>query len=135
MRRTGLGLMAFAIVAALAIVDWGCSKPPSVAPAQTAAPAQTVAPSPTGKALYEVNCAICHGPAGDGDGPVGENMTPKASRLNDSVIASRSDDSIFTSIKNGVMRDGRQTMPPAKDLSAEQISQVVTYIRTLQKNR
>ncbi len=88
-----------------------------------------------GQSLYAVNCAICHGPAGDGDGLVGETMTPKASRLNDAALASRPDSSIFNAIKSGVVRDGRQTMPPAKGLSDEDVSTLVRYLRTLaQKN-
>ncbi len=113
------GVFALGSSVSLSLVSLACAKPPSITPAQM------------GKGLYEVNCAICHGSTGAGDGPVGENLTPKPSRLNDAVLASRPDDLIFKSIKSGVMRDGRQTMPPAKDLTDAQISQLVAYLRTL----
>lgn len=93
-----------------------CSKPPTV----------NVENIEAGKQLYAVHCALCHGNSGEGDGPAGGDMSPKASRLR-----ALSDDLVVEAIRNGVKRDGRQTMPPAKAISDEQIRQILTFVRTL----
>lgn len=84
-----------------------------------------------GKELFQVNCAFCHGPEGAGDGAAGKVMKPKASNLTESAVQQRPDVELFEVIKKGIVRDGRQSMPGAKDLSDEQITNLVTYVRTL----
>lgn len=49
----------------------------------TAAPVQASEPKKTpelvekGKALFNTNCAVCHGEKGDGNGPAGAALNPK----------------------------------------------------------
>lgn len=104
---------------ALAIGIVACSKP---APLKRSA---------NGESLYAVNCAICHGTSGNGDGPVGQTNFPPASRLNDAGFAAKADSVIIDAVKVGVSRAGKQTMPPAKGLSDEEIAALVKYVRSL----
>ena len=45
-----------------------------------AATAESIA---SGKALYEKQCAGCHGDTGKGDGAIGEELNPKPANLTD----------------------------------------------------
>jgi hypothetical protein len=60
-------------------------------------------------------------------------MTPKASKLAGPAIAAKPDTELFNAIKLGVRRDGKQTMPPARGLSDEQVSRIVGHVRDLTK--
>lgn len=83
-----------------------------------------------GKALYAVNCSLCHGD----DGKTGDNSMPaKPLDLNSSKVIAGGDGAIFLAIKNGVKKDGKQTMPPTRKVSDEQIWQMVAYVRSLAK--
>lgn len=83
-----------------------------------------------GKLLYAVNCSLCHGD--DGQSPE-DSLLAKPPDLTDAKVVSATDGSLFLTIKNGVKKDGKQTMPPAKDLTNEQVWQIVTHIRALAK--
>jgi mono/diheme cytochrome c family protein len=84
-----------------------------------------------GKPLYGANCALCHGDTGIGDGAAGAALDPKPTDLTKDNVPRDPDGKLFLAIKNGKMKDGRLTMPPANKLTDEQIWQVVAYVRTL----
>ena len=92
--------------------------------------ADLTAAASSGKALYVVNCSLCHGE--DGRSPE-DSLGAKPPDLTTGKIVSDSDGTIFLIIKNGVKKDGRPTMPPAKKLSDEEIWQLTAYVRTLAK--
>jgi mono/diheme cytochrome c family protein len=137
-----------AAVAALACSD--SAPPPELAPAP--APAQAApAPSPAapsavadtaaavpdaarGKVVFENYCVSCHGPRGEGDGPVAASLDPKPARLGDrATMSSKPDDDLFVIIKNGGASVGRSAMmaPWGGLLSDAQIRDVIAYIRSL----
>lgn len=81
-----------------------------------------------GKGLYEAQCVACHGKGGKGDGPAAAAMNPRPGDLtNASRMAAIADDSLVQ-----VITKGRKAMPGfGQLLSREQISEVVSYVRSL----
>jgi len=86
--------------------------------------------------LLSGHCANCHGPAGDGDSPVGRALVPAANDLTDPALyAAVEDDFLFWRIKEGgAFQPFNSGMEPFKDrLDEEQTCQVIAYIRSLAK--
>jgi mono/diheme cytochrome c family protein len=54
-----------------------------------------------GRRVYEINCAMCHGPKGLGDGPVGKQFLPQPPSLHSERIHRLSDADIFKRITSG----------------------------------
>ena len=85
-----------------------------------------------GRTLYENNCAVCHGPDGEGAMPGVRSMTANTG------WAKKSDQELVTIIINGVeSTDGPVSMPPkggAPSLTEEQIHSIVNYLRRLVGN-
>ena len=80
--------------------------------------------------LYRLNCVICHGKEGMGDGIIGTFFTNKPANLTDANIQSLADGAIFLVISNGV--EGR--MPPLNEnLYVRERWDLVNFIRTLAK--
>ncbi len=76
-----------------------------------------------GQRLFDQTCQSCHGPGGRGDsGPA----------LNTGSFRRRSDADLFRTIQDGVA--GSQ-MPPFRQLSDNQLWQLVTYLRSLARRR
>jgi mono/diheme cytochrome c family protein len=85
----------------------------------------------TGKGIYNVNCASCHGELGMGDGPASQYLDPQPKALaKDGVL---SDGYLFWRIsEGGAIASFKSAMPAWKSsLSEQQIWQVITYLRTL----
>jgi mono/diheme cytochrome c family protein len=81
-----------------------------------------------GAQLYDINCAICHGAGGMGDGVVGTFFTKKPADLTAERIQTLSDGSIFVTISNGVSG----SMPALNEnLTVRDRWDVVNFMRTL----
>jgi mono/diheme cytochrome c family protein len=81
-----------------------------------------------GQYLFSLNCEICHGTQGKGDGPVAKSLVRKPANLTGPNVANMDDGTIFLVISNGVPG----TMPPLREnLAVGDRWDVVNYIRTL----
>jgi mono/diheme cytochrome c family protein len=78
-----------------------------------------------GKYFYEINCLVCHGETGVGDGPVGRKFVTKAPvDLNDAYTQDQAPGQIFFTLTRG-----RALMPFYRDaLSPTERWEVVNYI-------
>jgi mono/diheme cytochrome c family protein len=80
-----------------------------------------------GEELYAINCAMCHGTTGKGDGAVGRKFVPPPPALLDDRIQGLSDGDIFKRIALGFGR-----MPSfRKRLSPEDRWDVVNFVKEL----
>ena len=111
------------------------SRPPYLWSAQSLAQANPVPADPVslqrGAILFSLNCAVCHGLTGQGDGPVVKFWSKDArtpANLTDPQTAKLSDSAIYTFISQGI-----GAMPPLREnLTERQRWDVVNYVRTLQ---
>ena len=76
--------MKLHVLVALFVVSWGVAWMPASSRAEGDAAA--------GKALFDANCASCHGVSGKGDGPVGAALTPAPRDFTLGVFAFDADD-------------------------------------------
>ena len=80
-----------------------------------------------GEALYKGKCAACHGADGKGETAVGK--TNKIRDLGSADVQKQSDDEIA-----GIIGNGKGKMPAyGKSLKADQIKELVAYIRSLKR--
>ena len=80
-----------------------------------------------GAAVYKAKCAMCHGPDGAGLTAMGKSM--KLRDLASADVQKQTDKEIFA-----WTADGKDKMPAYKGkLSDEEITALVSYIRTLKK--
>jgi mono/diheme cytochrome c family protein len=81
-----------------------------------------------GSELYKINCALCHGIQGKGDGPVASHLKNKPFDLTSFPIHSYTDGGILFVISTGVA--GK--MPALNEnLTVRERWDVVNYVRTL----
>jgi mono/diheme cytochrome c family protein len=81
-----------------------------------------------GEANYKAKCASCHGPDGKGETPMGKMMKVKDFAWED--VQKMSDADLTAAISSG-----KGKMPPFKTLSADQVKDLVAYIRTFGKKK
>jgi mono/diheme cytochrome c family protein len=87
-----------------------------------------------GRALYATHCATCHGDAGRGDGASASGFATKPADLADGRLMNGLPDEFLTSVivDGGPAQGLAPTMPPfARNLSGDQVRQVVAFVRTL----
>lgn len=82
-----------------------------------------------GKELYVINCQMCHGATGKGNGQIAPFLVNfKPADLTSDVVQSKSDGSFFLTISNGL--EGR--MPALNEnLTVSERWDVVNFLRTL----
>src|ERR1043166_3945270 len=85
------------------------------------------------KALWDANCAQCHGKNGNADTKMGKTLNAKD--LTDAKVQSEFTDAKATqSIKEGVKQNGKTTMKAfGGKLTDDEIKALVAYVRTLKK--
>jgi len=87
-----------------------------------------------GKAVYDRDCATCHGEAGKGDGETAAYLTPQPQDFTNGVIQKRSDDFLATVIaKGGAAKGLAEAMPGFPKLSKTDVQSLVAYVRQLAK--
>jgi mono/diheme cytochrome c family protein len=79
-----------------------------------------------GRKYFQINCAVCHGDAGMGDGPATKLGMPGISLVTD-ITKGRTDGYIF-----GMIRNGRGLMPTYNRIEDPDRWDVVNYLRGLQ---
>src|SRR5262245_20508182 len=85
--------------------------------------------SAAGKRLYDSRCAFCHGTAGQGDGPAGAALKPPPTNFTSADFwKGVSSEQLKASIADG--KPGTAMVGFKAALSAEQIDDVLTYLRT-----
>jgi mono/diheme cytochrome c family protein len=85
------------------------------------------------KALWDANCAQCHGKDGHADTKMGKKLNAKD--LTDPKVQAEFTDAKATqSIKEGVKENGKTTMKAfGGKLTDDDIKALVAYVRTLKK--
>lgn len=82
-----------------------------------------------GSVLFGINCVMCHGKTGQGNGPVGAFFTPKPRDLTSPEIQALPDNEIYLVLTNGF-----GAMPSiAENLTPEERWDVTNFVRTLKK--
>ena len=79
-----------------------------------------------GHRYFQINCAVCHGDAGAGDGPASRYGMPGINIVTD-ITRARADGYIW-----GIIRNGRGLMPTYNRIAERDRWDVVNYVRALQ---
>lgn len=79
-----------------------------------------------GRKYFQINCAVCHGDAGAGDGPATKFGIPGISLVTP-ITVGRTDGYMF-----GMIRNGRGLMPSYNRIEEPDRWDVVNYLRALQ---
>ena len=116
-----LGNLAHTLAAAcLSLAAAGCA-------ARAGKPAPAASGADQTRTTFERNCAICHGPRGEGK-QLGTMTVPS---LRTGAPLTDPDEKLFTQI-----RDGGNGMPPSKyTLTDEQIQDLVRFVREEIQNK
>ena len=88
-----------------------------------------------GAVLYDLNCKLCHGDQGKGDGPIAKQLIRKPVDLTGADTSYLSDGEVFMLITNGVLPPVGVNggMPALKEnLSIRERWDVVNFVRSLQ---
>ena len=81
---------------------------------------------------WDTLCAKCHGPEGKGDTKMGTKLGCKD--FTDAKVQSDiKDDAAFKALKEGLKSDDDKTLMKPSELSDDDISASVTYLRTFKK--
>ncbi len=85
-----------------------------------------------GRELYMINCQMCHGPLGLGNGPIGALLVTRPVNLTSPAVQALSDGAIFFTITNGI----KGLMPALNEnLTVRDRWDVVNFIRTFKASQ
>ncbi len=82
----------------------------------------------TAEATYKAKCAMCHGPDGKGETSTGKMM--KAGDFASPNVQKMSDEDLSEAISKG-----KNKMPAYKTLTADQVKDLVGYVRAFGKKK
>jgi len=100
---------------------------PNMGAPQNPVPADQVSLA-RGSELFQINCAVCHGSGGKGDGTVASFLQNKPANLTSPAVQFLSDGAIFLTITNGIPG----FMPALNEnLTVRERWDVVNFVRTL----
>jgi len=86
-----------------------------------------------GKALYDKDCAKCHGEDGKGETKMGKKMGAK-DYTDAKVQAELKDDAAAKAIREGLKdKEGKTLMKPAEGISEGDVKALVAYMRSFKK--
>ena len=80
------------------------------------------------EAAYKAKCAMCHGPDGKGETATGKMM--KVKDFSSEEVQKMSDADL-----TALITSGKGKMPPSKTLSADQVKDLVAYVRAFGKKK
>jgi mono/diheme cytochrome c family protein len=87
-----------------------------------------------GKAVYDRDCAQCHGATGKGDGEEAAYLDPTPKDFASGVLEKRNDEFLSAVVaKGGEAKGLSKAMPAFPKLSKDEVKAVVAYIRQLGK--
>lgn len=84
-----------------------------------------------GKAVYDDNCAKCHGDDGKGQTKMGQKLGVK-DYSDAKVQAAITDAEAFKSVKEGMKKDDKSLMKPS-ELADDDIKASIAHLRTFKK--
>ena len=87
--------------------------------------------STKGKQVFQQFCQVCHGAQGKGDGPVGMALKPPPANLSSDRVQDKKDDELMNILLKG--KPGTAMPAWEKDLSSQQMTDVIAFIRSLGK--
>lgn len=129
--------IVFAVIAmgAVAFLVWRSLEPQAESVQVGAAMVQVDVPTLTaegsaGKAVFDANCAVCHGPNGagvDGAGPPLVHIIYEPNHHADAAF--------YLAVKQGVRAHHWRfgNMPPMPDVAQEDVARIIAYVRELQR--
>jgi mono/diheme cytochrome c family protein len=87
----------------------------------------------TGEKIFQTRCFVCHGRDGRGSGPASQGLAQKPQDLTDpNWQRSVTDEQIKTVVRAGGAIFGKSgAMPPNPDLSNDDLSSILDYVRHL----
>jgi mono/diheme cytochrome c family protein len=84
-----------------------------------------------GRERFEINCSVCHGKTGIGNGVIGQYGMVAIANLMDERIRTMPDGQVFSTITNGKNTMGAY----GPQISVEDRWAIISYIRALQKSQ
>jgi mono/diheme cytochrome c family protein len=82
----------------------------------------------TGKAIYDKQCASCHGADGKGNPAMIKALGDKGMNITTKEVKAMKDEQIIK-----IIVEGAGKMPPSKNLSAQEQKELVSFTRSLAK--
>lgn len=82
----------------------------------------------TGRVVYEKKCRICHGDNGEGNPDVAKKLKAEQKPLWSDEVQKMSDADF-----KKLISEGKGKMKPPKNVSDEDIDNVIAFVRTLKK--